>query len=310
MDTPIRVFLEKQHAYDLEKIKTFLDTSSIFSGLRSTFHGCRVLLKPNLITGRAPVLACTNGVVIQAAAEWLIDAGASVSIGDSPAFGSAGQVLKSQGIEGVIKHLELNITEFRTPVIKEITRGRKIGVAQEVLEHDFLVNLPKLKAHNQMYITCAVKNLFGVVCGIRKATAHMKNGRSHVRFGELMLDLLQLIPPSVSIADGITAMHREGPIGGASLELCCIGACSDPVALDTALLEVLELDKERCPIWSAARQRNQTGSDCGSLLFPLEKPEHFHGSGFVAPEVLNPVPFNPIRFLASSIRRMLLKVRK
>jgi uncharacterized protein (DUF362 family) len=245
--------------------------------------------------------------VILAVAEWLIDTGASVSIGDSPAFGSGRQVLKSQGIEGVIQRLGVNIEEFRTPVVKEISHGRQIGVAQEVLESDFLVNLPKLKAHNQMYITCAVKNLFGVVCGMRKAAAHMQNGTSHVKFGELMLDLLELIPPSFSIVDGITVMNREGPIGGAALELGCIGASSDPVALDTALLEVLELEKERCPVWVAAQQRKLPGSDPMGLSYPHEKPERFHGSGFVAPEVLNPVPFNPLRFLASSFKRILLR---
>lgn len=309
MDAPIQVLLEKQRGYDSEKIKAFIERSMIFGSLRKTLHGCRVLLKPNLITGRAPELACTNGVVIAAVAEWLIDAGASVSIGDSPAFGSARQVLKSQGIEEVIKHLDLNILEFRTPVIKTISNNRQVGVAQEVLEHDFLVNLPKIKAHNQMYLTCAVKNLFGVVCGMRKAAAHMRNGSSHVRFGELMLDLLQLTPPSVSIVDGITVMSGEGPIGGTALELGCMGACSDPVALDTAVLELLELEKERCPIWLAARKRKLVGSDPGVLSYPFEKPRNFHGSGFLAPDVLNPVPFNPLRFLTSSIRRAVIKVR-
>ena len=310
MDTPIQVLLEKHHGYNSETIKAFLEKGSLLNGLRSNLNGCRVLLKPNLIASRAPALACTNTIVIQAVAEWLIDAGASVSIGDSPAFGSARQVLKSIGVEDVVRRLGLNIQEFRTPVMTPISHGRRIGVAEEVLAQDFLVNVPKIKAHNQMYITCAVKNLFGVVCGIRKAAAHMQNGTSHLKFGELMLDLLKIIPPSVTIVDGITAMHRDGPIGGAPLDLGCIGACSDPVALDTALLDLLELDKERCPIWLAAQKRKLTGSDSAALSYPHEKPEIFHGSGFVAPAVLNPVPFNPLRFLKSSFRRMLLKIRR
>ena len=309
MESSIQVVLEKQHDYNPQKIKDFLEKTSVFGVLRTDFHGCRVLLKPNLITGRGPALACTDGAVIRGVAEWLIDSGASVSIGDSPAFGSARQVLKRQGIEDQIKGLNLNIMEFRTPVTKSVSYGRKIRVAQEVLEHDFLVNLPKMKAHNQMYVTFAVKNMFGIVCGMQKAAAHMRNGTSHIKFGELMLDLLEIIPPSVSVADGIRAMHKEGPIGGKIIELDCLGAGSDPVALDTALLELLELEKERCPVWLAARRRGLPGCDPSRLSYPLKKPDVFYGSGFVAPYVLNPVPFNPLRFFVSSVRKMILKLR-
>ena len=44
----------------------------------------------------------------------------------------------------------------------------------------------------------------------------MRNGSSHLRFGELMLDLVELLPDMVTIADGIVVMSREGPVNGES----------------------------------------------------------------------------------------------
>jgi uncharacterized protein (DUF362 family) len=195
------------------------------------------------------------------------------------------------------------VVNFTTPVQHELSHGVRVGVAREALECDVFVNLPKVKAHSQMYVTLAVKNLFGTVVGMRKALAHMKNGTSHEKFADLMLDLSELMVPGISIVDGVVAMHRQGPVNGDPLELGCMAASNDPVALDTSLLDVLELAPRNCPIFRAAQRRHMAGSDPRNLRYRGLPPTHFHGSGFVAQPILNPVPFNPLRFCISSIRR-------
>jgi uncharacterized protein (DUF362 family) len=155
-----------------------------------------------------------------------------------------------------------------------------------------------------MYVTLAVKNMFGIVCGMRKAVRHMQNGLSHRKFGDLMIDLCHTVPHSVSLIDGIDVMHKTGPIKGELLHVGCVGAAKDPVALDTALLAALELDHRKSPVWRAAHQRNLPGADVEICDFIRERPERFFGSGFQAPSILNPVPFNPLRFMYSSFRRM------
>ena len=306
---PIQLLLNRIEGYDLLALKEFLDKSGPLTNLQDSYHGQKILLKPNLISGRGPALSCTNIIVIQAVAEWFLDRGAEVAIGDSPAFGRALQVIKQQGMLPVVNRLNLKVVEFQTPVVHNLSHDTSVGIAAECLNYDLLVNLPKVKAHNQMFMTLAVKNLFGIVCGMRKAVAHMKNGSSHMKFADLMLDLVEVIPKSVTIADGIEAMHREGPLGGDLLNLGCVAASPDPVALDTAMLELLELDNSMCPIWKAAERRGLPGSKLGNLDFCFESPEVFYGSGFVAPILLNPVPFNPLRFIHSSIKKMLLRVR-
>jgi uncharacterized protein (DUF362 family) len=273
-------------------------------GLPPNLPGQKILLKPNLISGHGSPLSCTDGHLLAALAELFSDRGAHILLGDSPAFGSAGSVLQKRGIEPLISRFNIKIVEFITPVKKELAHDFTVTVSAEALDCDLFVNVPKIKAHKQMFVTCAVKNLFGIVLGMRKALAHMMHGKTHIRFADLMLDLIALLPPHISIVDGIEAMHRDGPISGERLDLGCLAGAEDPVAMDTAILHLLELDLKKAPIWQAAARRDMVGSKVDNLIYPLSKPADFRGSGFIAPDVLYPVPFNPARFMLSSVRRI------
>lgn len=304
MTESIPVLLSRCAGYDKRQLHERFDLFAAHCRLPTSLSGRTVLLKPNLVSAYAPPLACTNGRFLRAVAEWFLDRSARVLLGDSPAFGSGEQVLERQGIAGLLTDLEVHLVEFRTPRTIRLAHGVTIGVAEEALACDLFVNLPKIKAHSQMYVTLAVKNLFGIVCGMRKTLAHMKNGASHHAFADLMLDLLALLPDHMALVDGIEVMHRRGPARGDPLHVGCLGAGLNQVAVDRGLIEALELTAEHCPICVAARRRAMPGSELAALVFPIEPPEAFHGSGFVAPDRLYPVPFNPLRFLVNSLRRL------
>lgn len=299
----IPIVVGRSRGYDVGRIKEFCDQAAPHLGLPESMHGTAVLLKPNLISSRASKLACSEARFVRGVAEWFADQGARLSIGDSPSFGSAAQVLKKMGIEAELEGLDVAIVEFKTPKEHRLTHGVKVGIAEEALGCDLLVNIPRIKAHNQMYVTIAVKNLFGIVCGMRKAMCHMKNGLSHRKFGDLMLDLSTLLPHSISLVDGIQTMNKRGPISGEPLDLGCLCGGKDPVAVDALLLSLLELDVKKCPVWRAAAARAFPGATLDAIDCTGVVPESFAGSGFRAPTILNPVPFNPFRFLNSSLRR-------
>ncbi len=263
-----------------------------------------VLLKPNLISSRGPALACTNGNFLAEVATWFLDHGARVRIGDSPAFGSTASVLERQGIKSLLDPLDVKLIPFRQPVERRLENGFRVRVAAEALDCDLFVNLPKLKAHSQMYLTAAVKNIFGIVVGMRKAMLHMRHGADHRQFAEIILGLAALLPPNVSLLDGIEVMHGSGPVNGVPLALGCIAGAANPVALDTAVLELLELPAGRSPLWQAAAAACHAGSRPEELHYPLEKPIDFSGSGFLAPATLNSIRFRPRRFLMNSIKKI------
>ena len=309
MADSIDVLLADCPSYDTERLKFCLDRFDETLDIGASLAGKQVMLKPNLISSRGAEIACPNTLWLVAVAEWFIDRGARVYIGDSPAFGTAEQVMRKRGMSSALAHLDVTVVNFVTPVPKELSHGVRISVAREALECDLFVNLPKVKAHSQMFVTLAVKNLFGIVVGMRKGLAHMKNGVSHDKFADLMLDLVELLPSQVSLIDGVVAMHRQGPVNGDRLALGCLGASRDPVALDTSLLDVLDLEPRNCPIYRAAKKRQLAGGSREHLQYPLSEPADFHGSGFTAPTILNPVPFNPFRFIVSTIRRTAAAMR-
>lgn len=302
------VSLQRCPGYTPPAVKAALD--SAMAGIApGNYHGKTVLLKPNLIGGSGPALACTHSEVIAAAAIWFQGRGARVLLGDSPAFGSAARVCARQGIADVLARQNIRLVEFATPLRRRLAGGVTVAVAAEALECDLLVGLPKVKAHNQMFVTLAVKNLFGTVVGVNKAMMHMVHGRGHRHFAGILLDLLDILPPSLHIADGICAMHVSGPLDGRPLPFYCMAAAESAVAMDTALLQALELDPRMSPLWQEAANRGLVGSNPLALGYPGLLPQDFFGSGFVAPAQLNPVRFNPLRFLRGMAKRVMLWFR-
>jgi uncharacterized protein (DUF362 family) len=307
-DPSLPVVLQKCVDYQRDAIAALVADTLLRLGHTSGMHGQVVLLKPNLISSR-PSLACTHPEFVAGVAACFLDHGAKVLLGDSPALGSAANVCEKQGIVQALRGMDVKIVDFSTPVPRRLAGGLTVTVAREPFECDVFVGLPKVKAHNQMYVTLAVKNLFGIVKGVNKAMLHMLHGSTHQGFAGIILDLLALLPPQIHLADGIIAMHRSGPLDGEPLPLYCMAAANSAVALDTALLAALELEPGRSPLWQAAAMRGLIGFDPDTIDFPALSPEAFHGLGFLAPCGLNPIRFNPWRFFKGLVNRAVLKVR-
>lgn len=298
------VCLIRCSSYKREVLQALLQEQLDILGVPAVLSGKRILLKPNLISVRAPSLACSSPLFVAAVAASFLSRGAKVSLGDSPAFGTAEQVMKCQGFREALSDLAVRYVPFRTRLRKTLACGITVGVAAPALDCDYFVNLPRIKAHDQMGATMALKNVFGIVLGARKAWLHMRHGESHQHFADMILDLQRLLPPSIVLADGIEVMTGRGPVSGSSLMLGCLGAATSAVALDRAMLDLLEIDKDRVPLTLAAHRRRLPGSQMKDLGFPQLRPAVFAGSGFRIPETLSPIPFSPLRYLKGALVKM------
>jgi uncharacterized protein (DUF362 family) len=199
---------------------------------------------------------------MRAVLEQLLGFGAEVRIGDSPAFGTARGVARANGIAAVADELGVPIIEFRKPR-KIPSPGSLPGSLQidaEVLEADAVINLCKLKAHAQMLLTGAVKNLFGCISGKRKPLWHMRLGDRENLFAELMVSIYREIGPVISICDGVLAMEGDGPGRGDPRMVGLLLASEDGVALDRVLCELVGHQPEEVRILRAAGKM-----ECGTL---------------------------------------------
>lgn len=302
------VFLTPCNSYNATDISEIVDRISLETGFFSTLQGATVLLKPNLISGRGIGLSCSHPEFVAGVALWFKEQGANVKVGDSPAFGTARSVCQSRKIDKILNNFGIEIIEFSTPIEKKLPCGRTVNVAAEALECDYFIGLPRVKAHNQMYVTLAVKNVFGIVKGINKAMLHMTCDNDHTQFSNIILGLLDILPPQLHFIDGIEVMSESGPLDGVPLSINCIGASESPIALDTAFLDLLELDPNRSPLYVAAKKMGLPGSDINMISYPFFTPSDFYGSNFIAPDGLNPIRFNPFRFTSGILKRIGLKL--
>ncbi len=306
---PIPVALTRCRSYRAEELKAALALVIQAGGL-VVRPGSVVLLKPNLVSaGSGPAhLACTSPAVVAAVAEWCLDQGARVQVGDSPAFGSGRSVMQACGMLEALAGLPVEVVDFDRQRRVDLPCGLKAQVAAAALECDLLLNLPRVKAHTQLYVSLAVKNYFGTVTGWRKALHHARHGDLANRFEALLADLPGLFPGSFSLVDGIVAMQRTGPMKGEAFPLGLLAGGFDPVALDTAILAIIGADPLRSQLWAECQCRGLPGTDPARLSFPLARPDELRVANFLLPEVLSPVTFHPGRILVGGCRRLAARI--
>lgn len=267
--------------------------------------GSRVLIKPNLVAARGhDGLACTHPECVASVARWCLDQGAVVSIGDSPAFGNGVDVMQRWGIAEAVKSLNVKLVSFSYGEKVKLKGGSRVVVAAQVLENDFLINVPKFKAHSQLGVTLAVKNYFGMVVGWRKAALHQLLGGDKTQFSKMLVDLLTIAPPGMTIVDGVMAMHKSGPLDGENYPLEILAGSLNPVALDTALLNLIDVKMGNNFLWLECRKRKLPGSNVGLIQYPFLHSDEIKVSNFSVPELLNPIRFKALQVLTSIRQRI------
>lgn len=198
--------------------------------------GQQVLLKPNLLAGKPPEKAVTtHPQIVRAVIELAQRAGGIVSVGDSPGIGSPENVARKSGILEIIESTGARFSPFEESVKIRPEGGtfHELEVAREVLDADVIINLPKLKTHQMMGLTCAVKNMFGAVVGLRKPRLHLQAGTDKEFFALMLLELCEQLAPQLNIVDAVVGMEGEGPGSGDPVEIGALLAGSNAQAVDT-----------------------------------------------------------------------------
>jgi uncharacterized protein (DUF362 family) len=274
-------------------------------------RGDRVLLKPNLLTGARPTKECvTRPELVRCVAQLVIEAGGKPFLGDSPAFGSALGVAKSNGYLPMMADLDLPVVEFHGKRYETTsTEFDRLRLSKEAMEADVVINLPKVKSHMQLTMTLGVKNLFGCVPGKMKAWWHMEAGKSAARFGEMLVETARVIDPNLTIIDGIIGHEGNGPSGGEPRELGVLGASADVFALDVAMLAVLNVDEHLVPTAVAAK-RLGLAPDLDAINFPLLRPVDLSCSDWQLPAALMPIDFALPRVIKSTFRHLYIRLIK
>ena len=228
--------------------------------------GDRVFCKLNLLMPAAPERAITtHPEVLRALLAGLRDLGATPLVGDNPAVPSQRLTLKRCGFLPVLEEFNLQPVDLRDTVRVDTPDAhayRSFAFSRAIVEADVLINVAKLKTHTLAYMTCAVKNLFGLIHGLEKSRWHVR-APSAAQFATLIVDLLAAARSRfddgqrmLHLLDGVLALEGDGPsTGGTPRPAGLLMAAQDPVALDRVACALAGLDPTRLQTCTQAAER-------------------------------------------------------
>ena len=231
-------------------------------GLDFVKPGMRVGIKANLVSFLKPEAgATTHPVLLAELTKLLRERGASsVVIGDSPGglytAAYAKNVYRAAGMHqaeeaGAELNMDFSQKEADNPagmVAKHFTYTGWLDGC------DAIIDFCKLKSHGMMAMTCAAKNMFGVIPGTLKPEYHYKYPNA-ADFARMIVDLDEYFKPVLSIADAVVGMDGNGPTMGKAKPMGFLAASPSPHALDLVCARLIGLRREDVPTLEAACER-------------------------------------------------------
>lgn len=203
-------------------------------------RGDKVLVKPNF-NSPDPFPASTDLVFLQAVVELLLEAGATVTIGESSGgiWRPTRKVFHKLGVFEMAKRLNVELLAFEDKVddwVRVKVDGDYLSVVtmpRSAYEADKLVYLPCLKTHSTARFSGALKLTVGFMHpGERRAL--------HARYLEQKVAEISLCwQPDLIVMDGRKAFVSGGPATGQLAEPGLLLASGDPVAIDIEAMKVI-----------------------------------------------------------------------
>ncbi|MDC7225797.1 MAG: DUF362 domain-containing protein [Spirochaetales bacterium] len=213
----------------------------------------RVLLKPNVLQDAPPDKAIsTHPEFLRAAIRLMKELGAAEIIaGDSPLFQKPGFSGRICGLGDVCIEEGIEWYDFSSgTTIINCPEGKMVNqfmVSDIVNRIDMIISLPKLKTHQLMLFTGAIKNQFGLIPGMSKTPYHMLFP-AQKNFAQMLVDLHITLNPVYAFMDGIISMEGPGPANGIPIKSGLILASSNLLALDITASRLIGYDPDRIPV--------------------------------------------------------------
>lgn len=211
----------------------------------------RVLLKPNLVEYTASRRINTHPLLVAAAIDCFRSLGArEVIVADGPGHQrDTEMLLELSGLGDVVRgeqvqFVDLNIDNiYRVPTATQLTTLQELWLPETILTADVVVSMPKMKTHHWAGVTLSLKNLFGLIPGVRYGWP--KNVLHWHGIHESIVDIATTVRPSFAIIDGIEGMEGNGPLHGETVNSQVIVMSENLTAADATAARLMGIDPQR-----------------------------------------------------------------
>ncbi|MBW1696795.1 MAG: DUF362 domain-containing protein [Deltaproteobacteria bacterium] len=286
---------------------------SLCNGFEVIPTGARVFIKPNIVywtrTTRFPKWGViTTSRVVQDTVRLLKDRGIDhITIGEGTVLmdpadrDSIDHAFETLGFGVLKKRYAVRIVNiFERPFRKvDLGHGVVLSFNCDILDSDWVINLPVLKTHAQTIVSLGIKNLKGTIdLSSRKKCHSQKNGIDlHFRIAKLP----DRMPPIFTLIDGIYTNERGPSFDGRIRRSNILIASADILSADMVGARVLGYDPAVVPhLVHAAENLNRRLdlSDIKLLGEPIEAVADYHDHSF---------PYNESNTLPAPMEKMGIK---
>ena len=221
-----------------------------FGGMKTFVKpGQTVVVKPNIGWAKPPEAASnTNPELVQHIVDHCVKAGAKTvyvfdhtcnNWKDSYSKSGIADATTKAGGKPVCGNNREDYIEVKIPQGKKL---KSTLIHKLIMECDVFINVPVLKNHGGAVMTCAMKNLMGIIWD-----------RKHYHRTDLqqcIADFLTLRKPDLNVVDAFRVMKKGGPRGHSLNDVAKMKyqlISTDIVAVDTAASKVLGIATEKIP---------------------------------------------------------------
>jgi uncharacterized protein (DUF362 family) len=213
-----------------------IDLLERINPLKGKDKDIRIGIKPNLVCASpAEEGATTHPEIVEGIIIYLTKIGFNnIKIIEGAWVGdSTKRAYKVCGYEDISRRYGIPLIDLKDDgYVTKVYKGMELKICKTVFEIDYLINVPLIKGHCQTRITCALKNLKGIIPDSEKRRFHTMGLHKPIAY------LNAVVRQDLIIADGICPdpYFEEG---GRPVKMNRIAAGFDPVLMDSYAAKVL-----------------------------------------------------------------------
>lgn len=254
-------------------------------GLSHLPQNARVFVKPNIVSW---TMACafpkwgviTTSRVIEDAVRLLKERGAKeITIGEGIVIRdpkdreTPAHAFESLGFNVLKKRYGVRaLNTFERPFEKvDFDTGVVLNFNADILQSDFVVNIPVLKTHAQAVVSLGIKNLKGMLDIDSRKKCHSADSEKDLNY--MIARLANKLPPSLTILDGIYTNERGPSFDGRMRRSNILIASQDTLSADMVGAKVLGYEPSEVPHLAHAAENQGRPHDLSDVEVLGEKIE-------------------------------------
>lgn len=224
----------------IKKTNRYSELSAVLKLMDLDVYGKRIFIKPNLVIPIRPSSGViTNPEIVRVLIKYLRGKGAKeILIGELPAIGiDIAEMYKKCKYSDLAREESVTLLNLLEEEFISVEWNYGMLRIPKIVKNSYYINIAKLKTHVQTTVTLGMKNQKGLLCDKEKKQMHLSGLHKPIA------ELAAFLKPDLTIIDGITGIHGDGPLtSGELIKSNIIIVSEDIVSADAAACQVMGID--------------------------------------------------------------------